>query len=364
MTGRLDRRLVTGNLRLSNPAGHTLGLVFGGCRFSIESNRGEIIEALGAYFSPFPGDKGTATVTVTVIEAPPPDFAEPFVLKEPEPGKSRIKEEYLDLENGRIVRKRLTGMVFVFGEGDNLAVGPCRENLNQVVNFINNRYIEWKLCRGALLGHAAGVGLNGNGLALAGFSGAGKSTLALHIMSRGATFVSNDRLMVEKTDTGLVMHGVAKLPRINPGTIVHNPDLQAILDADDHRKFKELPPDELRQLELKYDASIDECFGPGRFHLHADMAGLVVLNWKQQGGPLSIRRVDPLVRTDLLPAFMKPTGLFFYPGSECRMTDPTPEAYARLLNHGCLWEVSGGVDFHKAADACARFLRYGIMPEI
>ena len=64
---------------------------------------------------------------------------------------------------------------------------------------------------------------------MAGFSGAGKSTLALHVMSLGATFVSNDRVMVAETpanDSGApMMYGVAKHPRINPGTAMNNPDL-------------------------------------------------------------------------------------------------------------------------------------------
>ena len=70
-------------------------------------------------------------------------------MKTPDPGKTKIKEEYVDLDDGRIVRKRLTGMLFVFGGGQNVAVGPCGANLNQVINFINNRYIEWLLCRPA-----------------------------------------------------------------------------------------------------------------------------------------------------------------------------------------------------------------------
>lgn len=46
--------------------------------------------------------------------------------EEPDPGKSKVKEEYADFPDGRLVRKRLTGMVFVFGEGDHLAMGGAR----------------------------------------------------------------------------------------------------------------------------------------------------------------------------------------------------------------------------------------------
>ena len=64
-------------------------------------------------------------------------------LKDPKPGKSKIKEEYGDLEGNRLVCKRLTGMVFVFGGETNLALGPCLVNSNLVVNFINNSRIQW-----------------------------------------------------------------------------------------------------------------------------------------------------------------------------------------------------------------------------
>ena len=53
------------------------------------------------------------------------------------------------------MRKRLTGMVFLMADGLNLAVGPCLANVNQVVNFVNSRYIEHLLRSGGLLCHAS-----------------------------------------------------------------------------------------------------------------------------------------------------------------------------------------------------------------
>jgi HprK-related kinase B len=145
-----------------------------------------------------------ADIEITAHEMPAWDLSLAYAIKQPDPGKTKIKEEYFELADGRVVRKRLTGMVFIFGEGENVAVGPCLENINQVVNFVNSRYIEWMLCKGCILGHAAGVILNGNKLAVAGFSGAGKSTLVLHLMNEGGTFVSNDRLMIENNNGDLL----------------------------------------------------------------------------------------------------------------------------------------------------------------
>ena len=243
---------------------------------------------------------------------------------------------------------------------DHAAVGPCMDNLNQVVNFINNRYIEWLLCRGCLLGHAAGIIWNGRGLAMAGFSGAGKATLALHIMSRGAAFVSNDRLMIESRDgDGLYMYGVAKLPRINPGTILNNPSLISIMSEEEQERFGSMPREELWELEHKYDAPIDECFGADLFVLDAPMNALAILNWRPDGGATSVRKVDIAERRDLLPAFMKSTGLFFLPQAGCRMPEPSEQNYASHLHQCDVLEFSGGIDFDKAAACCLSFLETG-----
>jgi HprK-related kinase B len=347
-----SRRHLIDALRRSYPAESTLHLKFGRCIVQVSTNAPAMSQALKDYFGNFSVAPRSADIVITAHEAPEAELPVTYAVKPPDPGKSQIKEEYVDLADGRIVRKRLTGMVFIFGGDGNLAFGPCQANLNQVVNFINNRYIEWLLCQGGLLGHAAGVVIEGRGLALAGFSGAGKSTLALHLMRKGSVFVSNDRLVIHQSPAGLTMHGVAKLPRINPGTALNNPHLQAVMSEAERRRFSSLPLEELWNLEHKYDAPIDDCFGPDRFELSAPLSGLVILNWRRNQEPMITRRVELTERTDLLPAFMKPAGLFFLPGDACRMPDPTPAGYLDLLSSCPVWEFSGGIDFEAATGAC------------
>ncbi|MEZ4524631.1 MAG: HprK-related kinase B [Desulfobacterales bacterium] len=347
------------NIRQEHVPAHKIHLTFGNCCMEVAANQKEITEKLRAYYGHFVQSRGMAQIVITVHEADVPQFDQEFGTKEPDPGKSKIKEEYIDLSDGRVVRKRLTGMVFLFGEGENLAVGPCLANISQVVNFINNRFIEWELCRGCLLGHAAGIAWKGKGLALAGFSGAGKSTLALHVMNQGASFVSNDRLMIEKKKNGLIMHGIAKLPRINPGTILNNPSLEKILTDAERVQFSGLPKDDLWKLEHKFDASIDECFGPDRFVLDAPMRVLVILNWKYNAGPTTVRRVNLAERKDLLPAFMKSVGLFFMPANGCRMPEPSEKNYMDHLSLCTVVEFAGGIDFETAAKTCFSLLEKG-----
>jgi HprK-related kinase B len=341
----------------TSPLTHHMDVTFDDVTVAIASNSHALIEKLTAYYRDFIGGGGTTVVPVVAIEAGPPEFDLPYAVKEREPGKIKIKEAFVDLPDGRVVRKLLTGLVLLFGEGTNYAVGPCIDNDNQIVNFINNRFIELVLKRGALLFHAAGVAEGGAGLVIAGFSGAGKSTLALEIMRHGTEFVSNDRVMVARGKTGLTMTGVAKMPRVNPGTVLNNPNLAPVMDAADRRRFAALPPAELWDLEHKYDAFIDQCFGPGRFRLSCPMAGLVVLRWKRDASPTTATRVDLRQRRDLMAAFMKDVGLFYEFEDPSEPSMASQQAYLDLLGDLPVLEIDGGVDFNRAALACLDFLR-------
>jgi len=353
---RVTRSELVRRLRQLYPATHTFKLGFDSCGIEVRTNHPDLDQALKSYFHPFVVSGAGADILITCHEAPALDLDLEFRVKPPDPGKTRVKEEFCDLSDGRVVRKRLTGMTFVFGGPDHCAVGGCLENLNQVVNFINNRFMQDQLLKGALLGHAAGVCLEGKGLALAGFSGMGKSTLALKLLEEGACFISNDRLLISRSDGRLLMRGVAKLPRVNPGTALNNPCLVDIVPEDDLEVFSSLDEDQLWDLEHKYDVPIEACFGQGRFELAAQMHGLLILNWSRIMDPCQIRRVDLQSRQDLLPAFMKQTGLFFLPpgglGTEC-----SHETYGDLLAGCAVMEAVGGVDFEEARRLCLQFLR-------
>ncbi|HAS89182.1 MAG TPA: HprK-related kinase B, partial [Desulfovibrio sp.] len=311
------------------------------------------------YFKEFLISAGNSDILITAHESPKADLDLEYAVKQPEPGKTKIKDEFCNLADGRVVYKRLTGMTFVFGGGENIAIGPCMENSNQLINFINNQFIAYKLNHGCYLGHAAGVLENGRGIAMAGFSGMGKSTLALHLMSRGTTFVSNDRIMIEAGNDSLTMYGVAKQPRINPGTALNNPDLTCIIDPEDRKNFIAMPKEELWELEHKYDALIDQCYGKDKFVLKAPLDGLVILNWQRDSSETVIKKVNPQKRKDLLPALMKAPGLFYLPDSPENEINPDVDGYADFLSKTTLIEISGGVDFDKAADACLKFMWKG-----
>ncbi len=353
MEAKHDCAELIGRLTAGIETPHQVCLTMGDCRFRIKTNSERLALELTTYFAPFLSTGGEAEILITALQGEVPELGLAFQVKEPDPGKTKIKEEWIDIPGGRVIRKRLTGVHFLFGEGRNLAVGDCEGNPNQIVNFVNNRFIERKLNDGCLLAHAAGVAVCETGMAMAGFSGMGKSTLALHLVSKGVTFVSNDRLMIRPGKPCPTMFGVAKHPRINPGTALHNPDLTGIISPEDSVRFQTMPPEELWNLEHKYDALIDQIFGPDRFILQCPMRFLVLLNWHRDGSPTRMEEIDIRTRHDLLAAFMKDTGLFFTPGNGYA---PTTSDYAEALDGCRVFEVAGGVDFDQAAADCLHLL--------
>jgi HprK-related kinase B len=284
-----------------------------------------------------------------------------LVEKLPDPGKTRVKEEYADLPDGRLVRKRLTGMAFIMADQLNLAVGPCLANANQVVNFVNSRYIERLLKRGGLLCHASACARGPGCLVMAGRSGAGKSTLALRLVDHGFDFVSNDRLVLTHDAGGVRVNGVPKLPRVNPGTIVGQEQLRCLMDEEELAEAESLPTPELWRTERKYDVPLETIYGSDCFRLGADLAALIILDWRLDGGPCRIEPFEPAEQPELLKPLTKTPGLFFLPRSTspARHQDSArldPGAYARMLVGTPALHVTGGVDFAAAVEVCMELL--------
>jgi HprK-related kinase B len=65
--------------------------------------------------------------------------------------------------------------------------------------------------------------------------------------------------------------------------------------------------------------------------------------------------VDIEARRDLLPAFIKSTGLFFLPEHSDQASDQSESAYIRFLKSSQVFEISGGVNFKTAAKACVQW---------
>jgi len=326
------------------------------CSIRVRTDSLPLADELRDYYRDFIVDPVEPHIDVLLLDGPVAALPVTFRAYPPSPGKTRVKDEYADLPDGRILRKRLTGMVFFFGGAHNVAVGPCRANSNQVVNFINNRFMQFEVERGYLLCHSAGVALNGRGLLLAGMAGRGKSTLALHVLEHGVDYISNDRLLVRRRDT-LEMLGLPKLPRVNPGTILHHPRLTPLLPNELRERVEQLSAEELWELEHKYDVDVNRLFGDGRTKLTAQMVGAVVLTWTRDGGPPRFERVSLTERRDLLQAIIKPLGAQVHFPPNAGPAEPSEESYLREFGDCPVYELTGGVDFEVAARHCLNVMK-------
>ncbi|MGD2116810.1 MAG: HprK-related kinase B [Chromatiales bacterium] len=343
-------RLLYGDARLTDTS---LQLTLGQCHIQVRSNSDELIHQLQQYFSDFLDNDTREDIEVVAIERtelPPEDLPFEFIDWRREAGKSGRKDSYVDLPGLRLIRKVRTGMLFLQSADRRIAAGPCLQNDNQVINFINAQYMGWLQQRGWLTCHAAGLVRNGQALAIAGFSGGGKSTLMLHTLENPQiNFLSNDRLFIQKHNGQTMASGVAKLPRVNPGTILHNPLLQPLIPAEQRAQLQILPTEELWHLEQKYDVIINQLYGPDRISLEAPLKAFVVLNWQRDSDqPTQLRPIDLAQRPDLLKAIMKSPGPFFQYADGRFYQDSTgfdEQAYLDMLSPVTVYEVSGNIDF-------------------
>ena len=336
-----------------------LYLGLGECVLRIRSNSPALIRELTGYFSHVAIDAKEAAMEVIAIEGDVPQTGVEFTDWKREPGKTGRKDAYAELADGRLVHKVRTGMIFLQSEEYRIAAGPCLQYNNQVINFINSQHMNWLQHRGWLICHASGLVHAGQCLGIAGFSGGGKSTLMLHMLDDDAvSYMTNDRLFVRVESGQTMACGIPKLPRINPGTIVYNPRLQGMISAEKREQLLKLAPQELWELEEKYDVHIDQVYGAGRIVAQAPISNFLILNWKRDSDDeTSIEQVDLGARRDLLAALMKSPGPFYqYPDGSFQQDDASfdEDAYLRELQDVTIYEARGKIDFDKLIGLCQK----------
>ena len=339
-----------------------LALNLQGCKIHIKSNSTELINKLSQYFDNCnvlderPEQDAVADIDMIAIESIAPEMGVDYVDWAREPGKTGRKDEYFDFEHGRLVRKVRTGMVFLQSESSIVAAGPCIDNDNQVINFINSQYMNWLQNRGWLICHASGMSIetasdSRQGFAIAGLSGGGKSTLMLELMNhQSVSYVTNDRLFINRQESTQML-GIAKLPRINPGTIVGNPRLHLLLDKQQLAYYQAMPSKELWHVEEKNDVPIETVYGPDRLHYDAELKTFIILNWHRDSEQeTSLKLVNLEQNREFLKAIMKSPGPFYQQldGRFQKDNDEFDEqAYIDNLSDVKIYQATGKIDFKK-----------------
>lgn len=332
---------------------HLVALNLGGYLVHFKTNSMPLIAELTDYYQFFLANEEQQNQTpdriVTGLQCLAQEITGDWQVKQPDPGKLKIKEHILDVDGGKLIYKVLTGLHLLFKGSERFCFGPLEDHPNQVVNFINNMHLEHLLLPGGQLFHASGASLGNNGLGMAGLSGKGKSTLALRLLQRGMDLVSNDRLVVSEQASGLLMQGITKYPRINPGTVINQPELADIVSEENLARYNAMTFDELWMLEEKYDAFVEPAFGC-RFNLNAKMRMFVALDWdRNSSAPLKLEQRDPRDCVALVKNIMKSPGIML-PEASKRIPEAVVEPYLGLLSHCDFYVLSGKVDFDQAAD--------------
>ncbi|MEW8139568.1 MAG: HprK-related kinase B [Candidatus Thiodiazotropha endolucinida] len=341
--------------------GEPLQLNIGDCVLVIRSNSQSLLDRLAGYFHHLPKTRALATIEVTAIESDKLETGLPFIDWRREAGKSGRKDAYVELTDGRLVLKVRTGMLFLQSEQWRIAVGPCEEYDNQLINFINSQVMNWLQQREWLICHAAGLILNNHAIAMAGFSGGGKSTLMLHLMEYPKSrYLTNDRLFLRRRGVGVEAVGIPKLPRINPGTVVNSSRLSPLIDEQRREQLLRLPQQELWELEEKFDVDVERLYGRDRIDTSTPVSfeAMVILNWsRDERAPVKMTKVDIAQRSELLNAVMKSPGPFFQDSLGEFISDDEPlqpAPYLDLLKRVPIYEVTGKIDFAGLKELCLK----------
>ena len=339
----------------------SLDLDLGGYTMRIRSNHLPLLDQLGKYFAHVKPGSAEPDIEILAIEREVVDSGLEFTDWAREPGKTGRKDAYFDIPGVRVVLKVRTGMLFLQSEGACIAAGPCLQYDNQVINYINSQYMNWLQRNGWLICHASGLEINGHGVGMAGLSGGGKSTLMLNLLENDhVNYLTNDRLFVRSSNGGVLARGIPKLPRINPGTIVHNPRLHGLIPGERREELLNLPPEDLWVLEEKYDVHVEQVYGSQRISTEADLKAFVILNWQRDSGEETrVSTVDIGQRRELLAALMKSPGPFYQYTDGTFHSDTAAfdeQAYLDALKGVTIYEVTGQIDFGLAGDQLTQLL--------
>ncbi len=263
-----------------------------------------------------------------------------------------LKEAYVDTPQGRWIHKVRTGMVLFQSLTAPAAIGELNKHSSQVINFINNQFLNHHQRHGYLLGHASAFDIDGNVTAIAASSGGGKSTLMLKALETAkARFLSNDRILFKPENDQVSVIGVAKHPRVNPGTLINSPRLSDILPTEERDRFTGMPKSQLWDIEQKYDVLIPNAYGEGKTALSGTLKHLILLDWALDAtAPTALSSVDIPQTPEALDGLRKSPGPFFqhvdghFPPEQAQ----SAKVYAEHLERVEVLRLTDAIDFERA----------------
>lgn len=109
------------------------------------------------------------------------------------------------------------GLARISAAGDLVACAPPETDAWSWQRFLVGRVLPWTaVVRGYEAFHASAVAIGGGAIGFVGPTGFGKTSLALRLVACGARFVTDDVLVLDKDDGGLVAHPGAAIAAVRP----------------------------------------------------------------------------------------------------------------------------------------------------
>ncbi|SBS27572.1 hypothetical protein MAQ5080_00857 [Marinomonas aquimarina] len=335
---------------------HQRGYVFADVGIQVFSNNAALLDELDRYYKSYLGhSEARHNIALYVVEHAVVGDELEWLEVPREAGKTGRKEGYLDAWPGaRWIKKFKTGLTLLQANEKPTVVGPCGQNLAQIVNFINNQCLNHYLSQGYELGHASAFVRDGKMTAIAAGSGGGKSTLMLRCLEdSGRDFITNDRLLFKRSGEQVHGVGIAKLPRVNPGTLLNAERLKHILPESRQQALLALSTAELWSLEEKYDVQIEDEYGQGRVATEGQLANLVMLDWSLDSAvPTALLEVDLANEAPVIDGLRKRPGPFYQnqAGEFCSDLNELASLahYSQALAPVKVYRLTGRIDFDRA----------------
>lgn len=109
------------------------------------------------------------------------------------------------------------GLAVIAADGSRVRCAPATDGPLGWQRFLVGRVLPWAaLLRGLEIFHASAVGVDGRAIAFVGPSGAGKTSLAVQMMLRGAEFLTDDVLALERAGGEVLAHPGAAIASLRP----------------------------------------------------------------------------------------------------------------------------------------------------
>lgn len=342
-----------------------LSLTFQGLTLDILADDSALLDYLSDYYSaltcndpPSSLARQKALRVFLVNQSPETQGIDWTPVKRKKVSPLGLKEAYRDCPQGRWIHKIRTGIALLQSLTDPVAIGDLTQHRSQVVNFINNQFLNHQQRCGYLLGHASAFENQGAVTAIAASSGGGKSTLMLKALeNENARFLSNDRILFQPGNAQIDVLGVAKHPRVNPGTLLNSSRLVSLLPGKERSRFDGMPKHKLWDIEQKYDVLIDHTYGKNKTALSGSLDHLILLDWSLAStSPTALTPVDIEQTPKALEGLRKEPGPFFQQADGRFPSEHTPDCqhYAEHLKGVQVMRLTGIIDFERAIELLHR----------